>query len=56
MALEFRAACSLARLLDKNGERPKARELVQAGYAAFSEGHETRDLRAGKQLLEELSR
>ena len=56
VALEFRAACSLARLLEKNGERPKARELLQAGYAAFSEGHDTRDLRAGRLLLEELSR
>ena len=56
VSLEFRAICSLARLLDKNGERLKARELVQAGYAAFSEGHETRDLREGRKLLEELSR
>jgi predicted ATPase len=56
VALEWRAACSLARLLEKNGEPSKAHELLQAGYAAFSEGHETRDLRAGRQLLEELSR
>jgi predicted ATPase len=56
VSLEFRAACSLARLLDKLGERPKARELVEAGYAAFSEGHETRDLREGRRLLDELSR
>ncbi|MDP2702628.1 MAG: hypothetical protein Q8P98_11220, partial [Candidatus Rokubacteria bacterium] len=56
VALEWRAACSLARLLEKNGELPKARELLQTGYDAFSEGHETRDLRAGRQLLEELSR
>ena len=55
-ALEWRAACSLARLLEKNGELPKARELLQAGYGAFSEGYGTRDLRAGRQLLEELSR
>jgi predicted ATPase len=56
VALEFRAACSLARLVEKNGERPKARELLETRYAAFTEGHETRDLREGKQLLEELSR
>lgn len=56
MALEWRAACSLARLLEKNGELPKARELLQAGYGAFSEGLDTRDLVAGKQLLEELTR
>jgi predicted ATPase len=56
LSLEFRATCSLARLLANVGERTKARELVQAGYAAFSEGHETRDLREGKQLLDELSR
>ncbi|MEK6244659.1 MAG: AAA family ATPase [Pseudomonadota bacterium] len=56
VALEWRAACSLARLLKKNGELPKARELLQARYGAFSEGLDTRDLRAGKELLEELSR
>lgn len=56
VALEWRAACSLARLLEKNGELPKARELLQARYDAFSEGLDTRDLRAGKELLEELSR
>ncbi|MSQ88874.1 MAG: hypothetical protein EXR32_06310 [Betaproteobacteria bacterium] len=56
VALEWRAACSLARLLKKNGERPKARELLQAGYGAFSEGLDTRDLRTRKELLEELSR
>lgn len=49
--------CLLARAASgKNGELPKARELLRAGYGAFSEGHETRDLRAGRQLLEELSR
>jgi predicted ATPase len=56
VALEFRAVCSLARLLQKHGERRKALELVQAAYDAFSEGHQTRDLREGRQLLEELSR
>jgi predicted ATPase len=56
VSLELRAACSLARILAKNGERSKARELVRAAYSAFSEGHETRDLREGKLLLEELSR
>jgi class 3 adenylate cyclase/predicted ATPase len=56
VALEFRATCSLARLMEKHGERPKARELLQSAYGAFSEGHETRDLRQGKRLLEELSR
>jgi hypothetical protein len=55
-SLEFRAICSLARLLEKNGERPKARELVLAGYALFNEGYDTRDLREGKLLLEKLSR
>ena len=56
LALEFRASCSLARLLDKSGERPRARALVEVGYRAFSEGHETRDLREGRQLLDDLSR
>ncbi len=56
VSLELRAACSLARLLEKTGERTKARELVHSAYGAFSEGHETRDLREGKRLLDELSR
>ena len=51
------ARCLLARAAaEKNGELPKARELPQAGYGVFSEGLGTRDLRAGRQLLEELSR
>jgi hypothetical protein len=56
LALEFRAACSFARLLEKHGERPKARELLAARYAAFSEGHDTHDLRSGRELLKQLSR
>ncbi len=55
LSLELRAACSLARLHAKSGERTQAREMLQAVYGAFSEGHETRDLREARQLLEELS-
>ncbi len=54
-ALEFRAVCSLARLLQGIGERPRARDLVRPAYDAFSEGHDTRDLREGRDLLDELS-
>lgn len=56
LALEWRAACALAPLLADNGELAKARELLQARYGAFSEGLDTRDLRTGKELLDELSR
>ena len=45
------AARTLLLIATKN---PRA--LVEVGYRAFSEGHETRDLLAGKQLLDELSR
>ena len=56
LALEWRAACSLAQLLADNGELPEARELLSGRYAAFTEGFDSPDLRKGRRLLEELSR
>ena len=55
LALEWRAACSLAQLLADNGELPEARQLLGGRYAAFSEGFDTRDLQAGKRLLVQLA-
>lgn len=55
LALEWRAACALARVLAENGEHSQALELLNGRYAAFSEGFDTRDLQAGKRLLVQLS-
>ena len=55
VALEWRAVCSLARVLADNGENLRALELLNNGYAAFSEGFDTRDLLAGRQLIARLS-
>jgi len=52
---ELRAAMSLARLWVDQGRRAEARELLQRVYDWFTEGHETRDLRDAKALLDELT-
>jgi hypothetical protein len=46
---------SLARLLDKRGDRREARAMLAAIYGWFTEGFGTADLKAAKTLLEELS-
>jgi len=53
-SLELRAAMSLARLLAARGRRDEARRQVADVYAWFTEGLDTRDLRAAKTLLAEL--
>jgi hypothetical protein len=53
-SLELRASTSLARLLAAEGERQEARRLLADVYGWFTEGFDTRDLRAAKVLLEEL--
>jgi class 3 adenylate cyclase/DNA-binding winged helix-turn-helix (wHTH) protein/predicted ATPase len=50
-ALELRAAMSLSRLLQQQGQRAKARCLLVKTYEWFTEGWETPDLRAAKALL-----
>jgi predicted ATPase len=49
------AALSLSRLWREQGKHDDARALLAEIYGWFTEGFETRDLRAAKVLLGELS-
>jgi DNA-binding SARP family transcriptional activator len=51
-SLELRAATSLARLWRQRGAEDRGRRLLAPLYGAFTEGHETPDLRAAAALLE----
>jgi predicted ATPase len=53
-SLELRAAMSQARRLGTRGRAAEASALLQAIYAGFTEGFETRDLIEAKALLHEL--
>jgi tetratricopeptide (TPR) repeat protein len=53
-SLELRGVTSLARLLASRGRRDEARRELAEIYAWFTEGFDTRDLRAAKALLTEL--
>jgi tetratricopeptide (TPR) repeat protein len=53
-SLELRAMMSLARLLAARGGRDEARRQLAEIYGWFTEGFDTRDLRAAKALLSEL--
>ena len=55
LALEWRAAMSLARLYTGVGRHDAASELLRTNYAAFSEGFTSLDLVEGKQLLDDIS-
>lgn len=48
---ELRAATSLSRLWQRQGEADAARELLASVYERFSEGFETADLQAARALL-----
>jgi predicted ATPase len=52
---ELRAATSLARLLDKQGRRDKARAMLAEIYGWFTEGFDTADLKDAKAQLDELN-
>jgi predicted ATPase len=54
-SLELRAAMSLARLWQQQGQRAEARVLLAPIYGWFTEGFDTADLQEAKALLEELS-
>jgi predicted ATPase len=54
-ALELRAALSLSRLWQRQGQRAEARELLAEVYGWFTEGFDTADLQEATALLEELS-
>ena len=53
-SLELRAAMSLARLWQRQGQRAKARALLAEVYNWFTEGFDTADLQEAKALLEDL--
>jgi predicted ATPase/DNA-binding winged helix-turn-helix (wHTH) protein len=53
--LELRAAVSLSRLWQRQGQRTAARDLLAPIYGWFTEGFETADLQEAKALLETLS-
>jgi predicted ATPase len=52
---ELRAAMSMARLWRDQGKVQQARELLAPVYNWFTEGHDTRDLKEAKALLDELA-
>jgi adenylate cyclase len=54
-SLELGATVSLSRLLLEDGRGGEAQDILTAVYASFSEGFETPDLRAARELLQELS-
>jgi tetratricopeptide (TPR) repeat protein len=53
-AWELRTATSLARLLDKQGQRDEARAMLTGIYNWFTEGFDTADLKDAKALLDGL--
>jgi predicted ATPase len=53
-ALELRAALSLARLWQGQGQRAVACQLLAESYGWFTEGFDTADLQEAKALLAEL--
>jgi class 3 adenylate cyclase len=53
-SLELRAATSLARLWGEQGRRAQAQELLAPVYGWFTEGFDTADLKAAKELLNSL--
>jgi predicted ATPase len=55
-SFELRAAMSLSRLWQRQGNRDAAHPLLAEVYGWFTEGFDTADLQAAKALLEELSR
>jgi predicted ATPase len=54
-SLELRAALSLSRLWQRQGERAQARQLLAEVYGWFTEGFDTADLQEAKALLDEWS-
>jgi predicted ATPase len=54
-SLELRAAMSLSRLWQQQGQRVEARQLLAEIYGWFTEGFDTADLQEAKALLEELA-
>ena len=55
-ALELRAALSLSRLWQQQGQRAEAYALLAPIYGWFTEGFDTADLQEAKAVVEELGR
>ena len=55
LALELRSTIDLARLLAEGGQRDQARHDLGLVYGRFTEGFETADLRAARQLMKDLA-
>src|SRR5262245_33557236 len=55
-ALELRAALSLSRLWQQQGQRTDAYELLAPIYGWFTEGFDTADLQDAKAVVEEIGR
>jgi predicted ATPase/DNA-binding winged helix-turn-helix (wHTH) protein len=50
-SLELRAEMALGELLASMGRASEAQDRLAAAYEGFTEGHETRDLKAARQLI-----
>jgi predicted ATPase/DNA-binding winged helix-turn-helix (wHTH) protein len=55
LALELRSTIALTRLLAEGGQRDQARNDLALVYSRFTEGSETADMRAARELMEELA-
>jgi predicted ATPase len=55
LSWELRAATSLARRWQSYTRSDEARELLAQIYGRFTEGFATRDLKAAKSLIDDLS-
>jgi predicted ATPase len=53
-SLELRTALCLSRLLQQQGQREKARQLLAPTYGWFAEGFDTANLQEAEALLEDL--
>jgi hypothetical protein len=54
-SLELRATTSLARLLQQQGKKKEARQMLAEIYNWFTEGFDTKDLQEARALIDELS-
>lgn len=54
LSLHLRAAVSLARLLIESERAPEARSTLEPVYQSFTEGFDTPDLVAARQLLDSI--
>ncbi len=55
LALELRSTITQARFLAEGGQRAQARHGLALVFGRFTEGFETADLRAARELTEDLT-